>query len=121
MIVLPDVRRILFIELRRSDALWVAVVLLAAGAGLLYAAPERWPSGYMMLAMDQRWYLPFFLGLAMAAGAAQGRREHRSRVTELFAGVARPRLQQVAPILMAYGGTVVVAYVGATVAARNVG
>jgi hypothetical protein len=112
--VLGVVSRILFIELRRTPALWSALVLLAAWAGLLYNAPERWTSGYMILALDQRWYLSVFLGLAMAAGAAQGRRDHRSRVTEMFAGVARPRLQQAVPLLLAYGSTVASAYAGAT-------
>ncbi|MCO8273941.1 hypothetical protein M1L60_25410 [Actinoplanes sp. TRM 88003] len=109
--------RIFLIELRRTPALWTALALLALGAGLLYYAPFRWTSGYMLLAMDQRWYLSFFLGLALAAGAAQGRREHRSRVTEMFAGVARPPLLRAVPILLVYGLAMAVAYAGATLAA----
>ncbi|MBL7253172.1 hypothetical protein [Paractinoplanes lichenicola] len=116
-VVLLDVRRIFLIELRRTPAVWAALALLAAGAGLLYAAPQRWTAGYMILAMDQRWYLSVLLGLAMAAGATQGRRDHRSRVTELFAGIPRPRLQRATPILLAYGGAAALAYVGAIVAA----
>ncbi|MCM4082766.1 hypothetical protein [Paractinoplanes hotanensis] len=106
--------RILFIELRRTPALWSALALLAAGTGLLYNAPQRWTSGYMILALDQRWYLSVLLGLALAIGAAQGRRDHRSRVTEMFAGVARPRLQQAVPLLLVYGSTVAAGYAGAT-------
>ncbi|AGZ41101.1 hypothetical protein [Actinoplanes friuliensis] len=105
--------RILRIELRRSGVAWMGVLLLVAGTWLLYAAPYRWTSGYMILAMDQRWYLSFLTGLAVAAGAWQGRREHRSGVLELFAGVPRPRAQQVAPILTVYGITAFVTYAGA--------
>ncbi|GIM97161.1 hypothetical protein [Paractinoplanes toevensis] len=106
--------RILLIELRRSAVLWVAVTLLAAGTWLLYSARERWTSGYMILALDQRWYLPLLVGIAMAAGAGQAAREHRSGVHELFAGVPRPRSQQVVPMLLVYGAAMVVAYTGAT-------
>jgi hypothetical protein len=108
------VSRILRIELRRSAVLWAVATLLITGVWLLYAARERWPAGYMMLALDQRWYLPLLSGLAMAAGAAQACRDHRSGVGELFASVPRPRPQQVVPMLLAYGAGMVVAYAGAT-------
>ncbi|MEU4220661.1 hypothetical protein [Actinoplanes sp. NPDC026623] len=106
--------RILRIELRRSAVLWAAATLLITGAWLLYSARERWTTGYMLLALDQRWYLPLLLGLAMAAGAAQGRRDHRCGVGELFASVPRPRAQQVVPMLLAYGAGMFAAYAGAT-------
>jgi hypothetical protein len=108
------VSRILRIELRRSAVLWAAATLLITGVWLLYSARDRWTSGYMLLALDQRWYLPLLLGLAMAAGAAQGRRDHRSGVGELFASVPRPRAWQVVPMLLAYGTAMFVAYAGAT-------
>jgi hypothetical protein len=105
--------RIVRIELRRSAAIWAGSTLLAAGAGLLYAARERWTTGYMILAMDQRWYLPLLTGLAVAAGAWQARREHRCRVTELFASVPRPRAHQVVPVLLVFGLAAFAGYVGA--------
>jgi len=109
--------RILAIELRRSAALGAALVLLIAGTWMLYSARERWTSGYLILALDQRWYLPALLGIAMAAGAWQARREHRSGVSELFASVPRPRAQQVAPLLVIFGVAMVVAYAGTTMLA----
>ena len=105
--------RILRIELRRSAVLWAGLMVLAVSTWLLYSARERWTAGYMILAMDQRWYLSLLTALAAAAGAWQGRREHGSRVTELFASVPRPRAQQVVPVLLAYGVVAFVAYVGA--------
>lgn len=112
--VLCGVSRILRIELRRSAALWAALTLLVGGTWLLYSARERWAAGYMILALDQRWYLPLLLGIAMAAGAWQARREHRSGVGELFASVPRPRAQQVVPLLLLFGIAMVVAYAGST-------
>jgi hypothetical protein len=106
--------RILRIELRRSAVLWAALTLLGSSTWLLYNAPERWTSGYQILALDQRWYLPLLLGLAMAAGAGQAAREHRSRVGELFASVPRPRAQQALPMLLLYGSLMFAAYTGAT-------
>jgi hypothetical protein len=108
------VRRVVGIELRRSGALWTAATLLAGGTWLLYDHRERWNTGYLLLALDQRWYLPLLAGIAMAAGAAQGRREHRCRVGELFAGVPRPRLQQAGPMLIVYGLPIAAAYAGTT-------
>ena len=103
---------ILRIELRRSAAAWAGLMLLAVGAWLLHSARDRWTTGYMILAMDQRWYLPLLSGLAVAAGAWQGRREHACGVTELFASVPRPRVQQVVPILLVFGAALSVAYIG---------
>ena len=105
------------IELRRSGALWASLLVLGVSAGLLYNARMRWPSGYMLLAMDQRWYLSLLAALAVAAGAFQARRERRSQVMELFASVARPRAQQVVPLLLVYGVTAFLAYIGAWVLA----
>jgi hypothetical protein len=105
--------RIFGIELRRSAAPWTGLTLLTASTGLLYAARDRWTSGYMILAMDQRWYLPLLTALAAAAGAWQARRERASGVTELFASVPRPRAHQVVPLLLVYGLVTFVGYVGA--------
>jgi hypothetical protein len=104
------VRRILAIELRRSSAAGAALILLLTGATLLHAAPELWSAGWMPLAMRQRGYLVLLWPLALAAGAWQARREHRSNVADLFAGTARPRMQRVAPTLGASGIAMVCAY-----------
>ncbi|MDM4720227.1 hypothetical protein QTQ03_11810 [Micromonospora sp. WMMA1363] len=95
--------RVLRVELRRSAAAGALLALLVAGAVLLYTAPQRWSAGWMPLAMIQREYLVLLWPLALAAGAWQARREHRSRVAELFASTARPRAQRILPILGAMG------------------
>ncbi|MEV4706271.1 hypothetical protein [Actinoplanes sp. NPDC049316] len=102
--------RILGIEIRRSAALGTVLVLLVAGAILLYAAPQRWAAGWMALAMVQREYLVLLWPLALAAGAYQARREHRTHVAELFASTARPRAQRVIPVLGAMAIASVTAY-----------
>ena len=116
-------RSVVRIELRRSAVRWVALILVATGTWLLYSARERWTTGYMLLALDQKWYLPLLTGIAIAAGAAQAARDHRSKVGELFASVPRPRRQQAVPLLLVHGAAGFLAYTAATglAAARIIG
>lgn len=109
--------RILRIELRRSFGLATTVMVVLVGAVMLYAAPQRWSAGWMELVTTQREYLVLLWPLALVAGAYQARREHRSRVDELFASTSRPRLQRVAPTLGALGISVVAGYAALLVAA----
>ena len=102
--------RIVRIELRRSAALGTALVLLLAGAAILYATAEWWAPGWIPLAMNQRQYLVLLWPLALAAGAWQARRDQRSQVAELFASTARPRVQRAVPILTALAIAVVTGY-----------
>jgi len=108
--------RILGIELRRSAAAGAVLMLLLAGVILLYVAPQRWSPGWMSVVMIQREYLVLLWPLALAVGAWQSRREHRSNVAELFASTARPRAQRMMPTLGALAIAVTCAYL-ATVAA----
>jgi len=84
--------------------------VVLVGAIMLYAAPQRWSSGWMELVTTQREYLVLLWPLAATAGAYQARREHRSQVDELFASTARPRLQRVAPTLGALAISVAAGY-----------
>ena len=103
--------RVLGIELRRSAALGSAVILLVAGALLLFFADQSaFTTGWMQLAMTQRLYLAVLWPLALAAGAWQARREHRSKVAELFASTPRPRAQRMVPTLGAMAFAVVAGY-----------
>jgi hypothetical protein len=100
--------RVLGIELRRSAALGCALILLVVGAVALYFAEEiGFATGWMQLAMAQRLYLALLWPLALAAGAWQGRREHRSRVGELFASTPRPRAHRAVPTMGAMAAAVV--------------
>ncbi len=101
---------ILGIELRRSAALGAALTTVVVGVGALYGATGRWSSGWMPLAMAIREYLLLLWPLALAAGAWQGRREHRAKVGELFTTTARPCAQRMLPVLGAMAITLAVAY-----------
>lgn len=110
-------RRVLGIELRRSAALGSALVLFLAGVVLLYFAEGiGFATGWMQLAMAQRLYLAALWPLALAVGAWQARREHRSNVAELFASTPRPRPRRVVPTLGAMAIAVVCGYLAMGVA-----
>ncbi len=101
--------RILGIELRRSAALGCALALLVVGTVLLFFAEGvMFATGWLQLAMTQRLYLAVLWPLALAAGAWQARREHRSKVGELFASTPRPRAHRTVPTL----GAMAIAVVG---------
>ncbi|SNY24004.1 hypothetical protein [Paractinoplanes atraurantiacus] len=103
--------RVFGIELRRSAAIGSALALAVVGTLLLVLdAGAGFGDGWMQLAMTQRLYLAVLWPLALAAGAWQGRREHRTRVGELFASTPRPVAQRVLPTLGAMAVAVVAGY-----------
>ncbi|WP_433831344.1 hypothetical protein ACQP2E_13245 [Actinoplanes sp. CA-015351] len=105
--------RVFGIELRRSAALGSALILLVVGVLALYFAEGiGFSDGWMQLAMTQRLYLALLWPLALAAGAWQARREHRSKVGELFASTPRRVAQRAMPIL----GVMALAVIGAYLA-----
>ncbi|GAA3334746.1 hypothetical protein GCM10020358_00400 [Amorphoplanes nipponensis] len=109
--------RVLGIELRRSAAAGSALVLLVVGVLLLFFAEGiGFADGWLQLAMAQRLYLALLWPLALAAGAWQARREHRSNVAELFASTPRPTAQRVVPTLGAMALAVACGYLAAGVA-----
>ena len=109
--------RILGIELRRSAAPGAALMLLVVGVVLMFFAEGiLFADGWMQLAMTQRWYLALLWPLALAAGAWQARREHRSNVAELFASTPRPRGLRALPTLGAMAVAVVAGYLAMGVA-----
>jgi hypothetical protein len=110
-------RRVLGIELRRSAAPGAALMLLVVGGALMFFAEGIvFADGWMQLAMTQRWYLALLWPLALAAGAWQARREHRSDVAELFASTPRPRMVRIVPTLGAMAVAVVAGYLATGVA-----
>ncbi|MFF5289886.1 ABC transporter permease [Paractinoplanes globisporus] len=103
--------RVLGIELRRSAAIGSALILLVTGVAVLFFANQSaFTTGWMQLAMTQRLYLAVLWPLALAAGAWQARREHRSNVAELFASTPRPRAHRTVPTLGAMAVAVVAGY-----------
>lgn len=103
--------RVLGVELRRSAAIGAAVSLAVIGTlALFFAEGIAFSAGWMQLAITQRLYLALLFPLALAAGAWQARREHRSKVAELFATTPRPVSQRVVPTLGAMAVAVVAGY-----------
>jgi len=101
-------RRILGIELRRSDAARVAALVAVLGATFVYlGAPRGW---WMVLAVHQRDTLGLLWPLALGAGAWQARRDRRSRIEELLSATPRPRWQRAAPTAVAMAIGIVVGY-----------
>jgi hypothetical protein len=103
--------RILRIELRRSPAMFIALLSIVIGTALLLAALEMFAGRWMQLAVSTRLMLVVLLPLALAGGAWLGRRDARYRVNELFASTVRPRWQRVLPTAAAFAIAVVTAYV----------
>lgn len=103
--------RMLRIELRRSAAFGAALALSVMGVVLLFFGEGRdWMTGWMQLAMNQRLYLAVLWPLALAAGAWQAQREHRTKVTELFVSTPLPTARRTMPTLGAMAIAVVCGY-----------
>jgi hypothetical protein len=84
--------RILRVELRRSNARWMALLLLPAA--ITFGEAGR---GLTVAALDHRQALFAAMPLAMGVAAWHARRDRRSRMDELLATTARPRWRRVLP------------------------
>jgi hypothetical protein len=123
--------RALLIELRRSAALWTGVLTLGVALGLFYGfsgpwgkSAGAWTEEWTNLARWLRYHLMLLWPVALAAGAWQGRREHRSKMDELLTTVPRPPLSRVLPPVLAMciglaGAYLVLFLVGAVQVAGN--
>ncbi|MET8122897.1 hypothetical protein [Micromonospora sp. NPDC005189] len=107
---------ILRIELRRSAAAGAALLALVVGVAALYLDPGRWSEGWMPLVLTTKEYTILLWPLALAAGAWQGRREHRAKVGELFDTTPRSPARRMLPVLVAMGATLGLAYLLVVVA-----
>lgn len=88
---------ILRTELRRSTAPVLGIGLVVLSLGLMYSLTGPWVHGnapwdteWTGLAQWTRYLTVFLWPLVVGAGAWQGLRDHRSRVTELFATTPKP-------------------------------
>ncbi|MFD7899243.1 hypothetical protein [Streptomyces sp. NPDC059743] len=98
----PRRGRILRIELRRSTGLWLGALLLLGSVALLQLfgggpwaeGAESWTAQWTSAAWWERYLMVFLLPLAVAAGAVQGLRDHRSGMTELLGTTPRPVRQR---------------------------
>ncbi len=97
--------RILRIELRRSVAPWAGVVVLTTALAFLYLVGTMWWQGttawtaqWTSLAMWTRSLLFYLWPLAVALGALQGLRDHRSKMSELLTSTPRPAWHRAATV-----------------------
>ncbi|MET0236986.1 MAG: hypothetical protein ABW224_20220 [Kibdelosporangium sp.] len=123
--------RPLRIELRRSAAVWTGLLTLGLALGLFYGFSGPWGKGadawteeWTNLARWLRYHLLLLWPLALAAGAWQGRRDHRARMDELLTTVPRPVLVRALPPVVAMcsglaGAYLVLFLVGAVQVAGN--
>lgn len=99
-----------FIELRRSNALTVGLIVGAVAALWFGGQRDLWPyqwNWYANMAMSVMFVL---VPLALAGGAMLGRRDGHTRADELIASTGRPRWQQVTPGIAALTIATIIAY-----------
>ncbi|UUU28724.1 hypothetical protein JIX56_01785 [Streptomyces sp. CA-210063] len=89
--------RVLRIESRRSASPWASAILLATAVAFLYLESGAWSRGtaqwtaqWTSMALWTRSLLVFLWPLAVALGALQGLRDHRSKMSELLTTTPRP-------------------------------
>ncbi|WP_030407279.1 MULTISPECIES: hypothetical protein [Streptomyces] len=109
--------RVLRTELRRSVALWAGAVVLVSALAFLYLIPGPWSRGtvrwtdqWTSTAMWTRSLLVYLWPLAMGAGALQGLRDHRSKVSELLSSTPRPAWHRAAALAAPTALTLVAAF-----------
>nr|BFE60760.1 hypothetical protein GCM10020063_052860 [Dactylosporangium thailandense] len=106
----PSTGRVIRLELRRSAAAVVAVLAFAVGTALLLTFPQGFAGRWLQLAVALRLLLMFLFPVALAGGAALGRREAAAGVGELFASTPRPRRQRMLVTAGALAAALVAAY-----------
>jgi hypothetical protein len=88
-------------ELRRSNAIGLAVLLFATGGLLIAAMVRAWDRQWLVFSYEQASGLFLLVPLALAGGATLGLREKRTRAAELMGSTGRPRWQKVTPPALA--------------------
>ncbi|GLY92905.1 hypothetical protein [Actinoplanes sp. NBRC 103695] len=89
--------RVIRTELRRSNAIPLVILLILASALVLAATMHQWNRQLLLFSYQQAASLLLLVPLALAGGATLGRRERRTRATELMDSTGRPRWQKVTP------------------------
>ncbi len=102
--------RILSIELRRSNALSLAALLIGVGVAWLLLNSSLWQSEWLKFGYAHSSVVFLLFPLALAGGAVLGRRDKRTRADELIASTGRPKVQRLLPGLLALGVAAMVAH-----------
>ncbi|QYX81955.1 hypothetical protein [Streptomyces akebiae] len=110
--------RVLRIELRRSVAPWAGIVSLCVALAFLYLVSGPWWKGaalwtsqWTSMALWTRFLMAVLWPLALALGALQGLRDHRSRMSELLTSTPRPARHRAATTAGATAITLTSAFV----------
>lgn len=96
-------KRMIGIELRRSNVLTLVLLLIAASIAGLLLSGNDWYATWIRLSYLHGGSMFLLLPLALAGGAVLGRREKRTRADELIASTGRPKAQRLLPGLLALG------------------
>ncbi|GAB2622127.1 hypothetical protein Aab01nite_76710 [Paractinoplanes abujensis] len=96
-------KRMIAIELRRSNALTLVLLLIAASLAGLLLSGNDWTATWIRFSYLHGTSLFLLLPLALAGGAVLGRREKRTHADELIASTGRPKAQRLLPGLLAVG------------------
>lgn len=102
--------RIAWIELRRSNARVVAILIVALTAAALFTQTSYWDTQWTRFANYHASAVFVLVPITLAGGAMLGRRERRTRADELLGSTARPRWQRVTPAVAAMGVAVIAAH-----------
>jgi hypothetical protein len=102
--------RIAWIELRRTNARTLAVLMAAITWAALLPQTGYWDTQWTRFANYQASGVFILLPIALAGGALVGRRERRTRADELLGSTARPRRQRIAPTVAATAVAVTAAH-----------
>ncbi|MGA5300070.1 hypothetical protein ACPCHT_09095 [Nucisporomicrobium flavum] len=102
--------RLFLVELRRSNAPAMGVLIAAVSMAALATDQQAWKLQWIRLAIEQAGALPIVVPLAMGGGAMLGRRERRTGADEVMASTARPRWQRITLPAAALAVTLIVAY-----------
>ncbi|MCZ7475338.1 hypothetical protein [Micromonospora sp. WMMC273] len=91
------------VELRRSNAPVVAVLLIAVGVIGTASMYDFWQGQWLRLGYVHASNVFLLMPLALAGGAVLGRRDRRTRADELMNSTGRPRWQRALPAMTALG------------------
>lgn len=91
------------VELRRSNAPALTVLLLAVGALGTASMHSFWQGQWLRLGYVHASDTFLLMPLALAGGAVLGRRDRRTRADELLHSTGRPRWQRALPAMTALG------------------
>jgi hypothetical protein len=102
--------RIAWIELRRSNARVVGLLIVVLTWVALLIDVHYWDTQWTRLANYHASAVFVLLPIALAGGAMLGRRERRTRADELLGSTGRPRWQRITPAMAAMAVAVVLAH-----------